>query len=150
LDITSTVTVLLADAAAVLCSINFEVKLGSNTVRGSFPFATPYSEVPGLTSVVEATVPMMLLLPSSIVALTLTVGEDCVTTGFVRAIVTVHDVPEVVPAPAAVSINSPFHRVHAPVVPSKFDVDVIDIVRLSGVCVPVRPVKVIVEPLAKL
>jgi len=60
----------------VLCWIAFRLKLGTTTVSGSAPLATPYSAVPGFAiaeyAVVEVPDAAMLI-----------VGDDCAVAGFV-------------------------------------------------------------------
>jgi len=84
------------------------------------------------------------------VADTLTAGDDCVVTGFLKLNVTTQAVSDVVPPFAAVSTSSPELCVHEPVVPRRLDVDVAAKLATSAVCELVSPVIVTVEPSARL
>jgi hypothetical protein len=75
-NITVTDKRLFAPAKEVLCWIDLTLKVGTATVNGSAPLATPYSAVPGFTIAADAIDPTLLLLPSSITATTLTDGDD--------------------------------------------------------------------------
>ena len=120
------------------------------TVSGSAPLATPYSAVPGFVIAADAIEPTLLLLPSSIAAITLTAGDACVAAGLYKTKVTTHTVPDAVPPDAAVNTSCPDACVHAPLVPNRFDVE--DTVTLpeSAVCDPVSPVIVTLDPVARL
>ena len=84
------------------------------------------------------------------VADTLTAGDDCAVTGFLKLNVTTQAVPDVVPPDAAVSTSCPELCVHAPVVPRRLDVDVTaKLAEFPAVCEPVSPVIVTVEPVAR-
>ncbi len=96
------------------------LNVGTSTKRGSAPFATPYSDVPGFVIAATAIEPTLL----ASVADTLTAGDDCAVAGFVKLNVTTQAVPDVVPPDAAVSTSCPELCVHAPVVPRRLDVDV--------------------------
>jgi hypothetical protein len=80
------------------------------------------------------------------VADTLTAGDDCAVAGFVNLNVTTQAVPDVVPPDAAVSTSCPELWFHTPVVPKRLDVDVTAKASESGVCEPVSPVIVTVDP----
>ena len=82
------------------------------------------------------------------VADTLTAGDDCVATGFLKLNVTTQAVPDVAPPDATVSTSCPELCVHAPVVSRRLDVDV-TANDTSSVCEPVSPVIVTVEPFAR-
>jgi hypothetical protein len=56
LAVSETVKVLVAPDIGVLCWIDFTLKLGTCTVNGSAPFATPYSAVPGFVIAADAIV----------------------------------------------------------------------------------------------
>ncbi len=84
------------------------------------------------------------------VADTLTAGDDCAVTGFLKLNVTTQAVSDVVPPFAAVSTSSPELCVQEPVVPRRLDVDVVAKLATSAVCELVSPVIVTVEPFARL
>jgi hypothetical protein len=84
------------------------------------------------------------------VADTLTAGDDCAVTGFLKLNVTTQAVSDVVPPFAAVSTSSPELCIHEPVVPRRLDVDVAAKLVTSAVCELVSPVIVTVEPSARL
>jgi hypothetical protein len=84
------------------------------------------------------------------VADTLTAGDDCAVAGFVKLNVTTQAVPDVVPPNAAVSTSPPVLWFHTPIVPRRLDVDVTAKLAESGVCEPVSPVIVTVDPSARL
>jgi len=88
--------------------------------------------------------------PFARVADTLTAGDDCAVAGFVKLNLTSQAAPDVVPPDAAVSTSSPVLRFHAPDVPKKLDVDVTARACESGVCEPVSPAIVTVDPSARL
>ena len=123
--------------------------VNTSTVSGSAPFATPYRAVPGFVIEVDAIEPTLLLLPSSILAITLTAGDVCAVAVFFRSNVTTHAVPDVVPPNAAVSTSCPEDCVHTPLVPSRPDVE--DTVKFAvfAVCDPVSPKIVTLDPVAK-
>ena len=140
-----TVSVLVAPDTGVLCPIDLTVNVGTTTKRGSVPFATPYSDVPGF--VIAATAIKPTLLAS--VADTLTAGDDCAVAGFVKLNVTTQAVPDVVPPDAAVSTSCPELCVQAPAAPRRLHVEVT--AKLPpAVCEPSSPVIVTVEPSARL
>jgi hypothetical protein len=122
------------------------LNVGTATKRGSAPFATPYSDVPGFVIAATAIEPTLL----ASVADTLTAGDDCAVAGFVKLNVTTQAVPDVVPPDAAVSTSCPELCVHAPVVPRRLDVDVTAKLAEVAVCEPVSPVIVTVESVARL
>ena len=64
LAVNETVNVLVPPDTGVLCWIDFRLKLGTTTVSGSAPLATPYSAVPGFAIAADAIEPTLLLLPS--------------------------------------------------------------------------------------
>ena len=70
------VIVFVTPDTGVLCRIDLTLKVGTATVNGSAPLATPYSAVPGFTIAADAIDPTLLLLPSSIAPTTLTDGDD--------------------------------------------------------------------------
>ena len=107
--------------------------------------ATPYSAVAGF--VIAVTAIELTLLAS--VADTLTAGDDCAPTGFVKSKVTVHTVPDVGPPNAAVSTSVPELCVQEPAVPRRLDVDVTGKDDEVAVCEPVSPEIVTVEPAAR-
>jgi hypothetical protein len=76
LAVSETVNVLVAPDRGVLCRIDFMVKLGTTTVSGSAPSATPNRAPPGFVISADAIEPTLLPLPSSISARTLTDGDD--------------------------------------------------------------------------
>ncbi len=121
------------------------LNVGTATKRGSAPFATPYSDVPGF--VIAATAIEPTPLPS--VADTLTAGDDCAVAGFVKLNVNTQAVPDVVPPDAAVSTSCPELGIHTPVDPRRLDVEVTAKSYDSAVCEPVSPVIVTVEPVAR-
>ena len=84
------------------------------------------------------------------VADTLTAGDDCAVTGFLKLNVTTQAVSDVVPPFAAVSTSSPELCIHEPLVPRRLDVDVAAKLVTSAVCELVSPVIVTVEPSARL
>jgi hypothetical protein len=130
LAVSETVNVLVAPDAGVLCPIDFRLKLGTSTVSGSAPLATPYRAFPGLSIATVAIEPTLLPLPSSISADTLTIGETCAESGFVKANVTSHaKTPD-----AAVNTSCPGVCVHAPLVPNRSDVEepVLDPISING------------------
>jgi hypothetical protein len=116
------------------------------TKSGSYPLATPANVVPGFVIAAPEIEPTLL----ASVADTLTAGDDWAVAGFVKVNVTTQAVPEVVPAPPAVSTSCPAVRVHAPVAPRRLDVDVTAKDPESAVCEPVSPVMVTVEEAARL
>jgi hypothetical protein len=87
--VSETVNVLVAPDAGVLCPIDFTVKLGTTTVSGSAPLATPYSAVPGLSIAAFAIKPTLTLW-FLISADTLTAGDDFAPALFVKAKVTTY------------------------------------------------------------
>ena len=121
------------------------LNVGTATKRGSAPFATPYSDVPGFVIAATAIEPTLL----ASVADTLTAGDDCAVAGFVKLNVTTQAVPDVVPPDAAVSTSCPELCVHTPVVPRRLDVDVTAKLAEVAVCEPVSPMIVTVEPVAR-
>jgi hypothetical protein len=121
------------------------LNVGTDTRRGSAPFTTPYSDVPGF--VIASTAIKTELL--AFVADTLTAGDDCAVAALVKLNVTTQAVPDVVPPDAAVSTSCPELCVHVPVVPRRLDVDVTVKLAESVVCEPVRPVIVTVEPVSR-
>jgi hypothetical protein len=134
----------------VFCWIDFRLNVGTSTVSGSAPFATPYSAVPGFVIAEDAIEPTLLLLPSSIAAITLTDGDVCAAAVFVSSNVTTHAVHFAVPPDAAVNTSCPEDCVHIPLVPNRSDVEDTDKLALSAVCDPVSPVIVTVDPVARL
>ena len=108
--------------------------------------ATPYSSAPGFVIASPAIVPTLF----ASVADTLTAGDDCAVAGFVKLNLTSQAVPDVVPPDAAVSTSCPELWFHTPVVPRRLDVDVTAKLAESGVCEPVSPVIVTVDPNARL
>ena len=108
--------------------------------------ATPYSSAPGFVIASPAIVPTLF----ASVADTLTAGDDCAVAGFVKLNLTSQAVPDVVPPDAAVSTSCPELWIHTPVVPRRLDVDVTAKLAESGVCEPVSPVIVTVDPNARL
>ena len=64
LAVNETVNVLVAPDTGVLCRIDFRLNVGTSTVIGSAPFATPYSAVPGFVIAADAIEPTLPLLPS--------------------------------------------------------------------------------------
>ena len=149
--VSETVNVLVAPDAGVLCPIDVTVKLGTTTVSGSAPLATPYSAFPCFCNAAFAIEPT-LTLPSLISADTLTAaGDDCASSGFFNSNVTSHsENASNVPPDAAVNTSSPVDCVHVPLVPNRSDVE--DTVKLAlfAVCDPVSPVMVTVDPAARL
>ena len=141
-----TVSVLVAPGTGVLCPIALVVKVGTATVSGSAPLATPYKAVPALAIATLAIEPTALL-PSVMVAATLTAGDACDEPPLVRLNDTTHGSPAASPAAAAVSTSVPSPCVHAPVVPSLPPHVVTLRAVLSGVCAPVSPEIVTVEPM---
>jgi hypothetical protein len=118
LTISETVNVFRTPASISLCLIDFRLKLGTFTVSGSAPLATPYSAVPGFAIAADAIEPTLLPLPSVIAADTLTAGDDCAVAVFVKVSVTTHAVPDALPPDAAVNTSCPVDCVHAPLVPN--------------------------------
>jgi hypothetical protein len=106
--------------------------------------AYPKRSVPGFVIPAAAIDPTLL----ASVADTLTSGDDCVVTGFLKLNVTTQSVPDVVPGDTAVSTSRPKLCVHSPVVPRRLDVDVTAKLP-SAVCEPVSPVIVTVESVAR-
>ena len=109
---------------------------GICTLKGSEPLGTPYRSVPGLVITVAAIKPTILpplLIPSSIVACTLTEGETCCVSEFRKSNVPVQAVPALVPGDDAVSTSCPKLCVHAPTLPSRPDDDAIGKVGESAV-----------------
>ena len=100
------VIVLAAPDTGVLCPMLLLSKVGTSTRSGSAPLLTPYRADPGLSIATWLIDPMLLLLPSSSPADTLTAGDDCPVLGFVRMKVTVQAVPDEVPPDAAVSTST--------------------------------------------
>ena len=149
LAVNETVNVLVPPDTGVLCWIDFRLKLGTTTVSGSAPLATPYSAVPGFAIAADAIDPMLLPLPSSIAADTLTAGDDCAVAVLFKVKVTTHAVPDAVPSDAAVNTSCPDDCVHAPLVPNRLDVEDTVKLALSAVCDPVSPVMVTVDPAAR-
>jgi hypothetical protein len=147
--VSETVIVLVAPDFGVLCWIDFRLKLGTTTVSGSAPLATPSRSHPGFVISADAIEPTLLPLPSWISADTLTAGDDCAESGFVNSNITTHSVPDTVPPDAAVNTSSPDDCVHAPLVPNRSSVDVTGKLALSAVCDPVSPVMVTVDPAAR-
>ena len=128
-----------------LCWIDFRLKLGTTTLSGSVPFATPYSAAPSFVIAADAIEPTLLPPPSLISADTLTAGATCAESGFVKANVTSHaENPD-----AAVNTSCPDACVHVPLVPSRPDVEDTLKLALSSVCDPVSPVMVTVDPAAR-
>jgi hypothetical protein len=150
LAVSETVNVLVAPDTGVLCRIDFRLKLGTTTVSGSAPLATPYSAVPGLAISADAIELTLLPLASLISADTFTAGDACAESGFVNTNVTSHAVPDTVPKPAAVNTSCPDDCVHAPLVPNRPDDEDTVKFALSAVCDPVSPVIVTVDPAARL
>ena len=144
LAVNETLNVFGTPAMILLCWIDFRLKLGTTTVSGSAPFATPYSAVPGFAIAADAIEPT--LPPPSIAADTLTAGDDCAVAVFVKVNVTTHAVPDAVPPDAAVNTSCPGDCVHAPLVPNLSDVEDTVKLALSAVCDPVSPVMVTVDP----
>jgi hypothetical protein len=108
--------------------------------------AYPKRSVLGFVIAAAAIEPMSL----ASVADTLTAGDGCALTGFLKPNVTTQAVPDVVPPDAAVSTSRPELCVHAPVVPRRLDVDVTaKLAEFPAVCEPVSPVIVTVEPSAR-
>ena len=70
---------LLAPDTGVLCWIDFRLKVGTSTVSGSAPFATPYSAVPGFVIAADA----MVAVPD---ASTFIVGDVVALAGFVKVL----------------------------------------------------------------
>ena len=62
--VSETVSVLVAPDPGVLCWIDFRLKLGTTTVSGSAPLATPCRAVPGFAIAADAIEPTLLPLPS--------------------------------------------------------------------------------------
>ena len=106
--------------------------------------ATPYSAVAGFVMDAWAIEPTLF----ASAAVTLTAGDACPTTVFVKLKVTIHSVPDTVPPDAAVSTSVP-KLSQAPAVPRRLDVDVTGKDGESAVCEPVSPVIVTVEPFAR-
>ena len=106
----------------------------------------PKSTVLGFLIAATAIEPTLL----ASVADTLTAGDDCAVAGFVKLNVTTQAAPDVVPPDAAVSTSCPELWIHTPVVPKRLDVDVTAKLAESGVCEPVSPVIVTVDPNARL
>ena len=132
------------------CWIDFRLNVGTSTVSGSAPFATPYSAVPGFVIAEDAIEPTLLLLPSSIAAITLTDGDVCAAAVFVSSNVTTHAVHFAVPPDAAVNTSCPEDCVHIPLVPNRSDVEDTAKLALSAVCDPVSPMIVTVDPVGRL
>jgi hypothetical protein len=143
--VSETVSVFSAPDPGVLCRIDFTVKLGTTTFSGSAPFGTPYRAAPGLTIAADAIEPTMSPLAALISADTLTTGESCAVALFVNSNVTSHAVPDTVPPDAAVNTSCPVVCVHAPLVPNRLSVET-TVKLLPGVCDPVSPVIVTVDP----
>jgi hypothetical protein len=142
--VSETVNVLVAPDAGVLCPIDFTAKLGTTTVSGSAPLATPYSAVPGFVIAADAIEPTLTLW-FLISADTLTAGDTCAVALFVKANVTTHGVSATVPPDAAVNTSVPVDWSHAPLVPNRPSVDV-TVKLLPVVCESVSPVMVTVDP----
>ena len=147
--VSATVNVLVAPDPGVLCRIDFRLKLGTTTLSGSVPLATPYSAAPSFVIAADAIEPTLLPLPSLISADTLTAGDACDEFLFVKLNVTSHAVPDTVTEPAAVNTSCPDACVHVPLVPSRPDVEDTVKLALSSVCDPVSPVMVTVDPAAR-
>jgi hypothetical protein len=142
--VSETVNVLVAPDAGVLCPIDFTAKLGTTTVSGSAPLATPYSAVPGFVIAADAIEPTLTLW-FLISADTLTAGDTCAVALFVKANVTTHGVPDTVPPDATVNTSCPGVCVHVPLVPNSSPVEV-TVTLLPDVCEPVSPVMVTLDP----
>ena len=110
--------------------------------RGSAPFFTPFSGVPGFVIAATAIEPTLFAR----VADTLTAGDDCAEAGFVKLNVTTQNVPDMISPDATVSNSLPELCFHAPVVPRKLDVDMTAKLAESAVCVLVSPVIITVDP----
>jgi len=76
LAVNETLNVFGTPAMILLCWIDFRLKLGTTTVSGSVPFATPYSAVPGFVIAADA----MVAVPD---AAMLIAGDNCAVAGFV-------------------------------------------------------------------
>jgi hypothetical protein len=102
-----TVIILLAVDTGVLCSIDLVLNVGTTTVSGSSPLATPYNVPPGLLIASCVTLPTVVP-PSVSVAATFTVGEVRVLLGFSSENVIVYACPLVSVFPSAtVSLSVP-------------------------------------------
>ena len=93
--------------------------------------------------------PTMWVLPSSILAATLTDGDCCAAAEFCKLNVTEQAVPANVPPDAAVSTSSPELLLHVPAVPRRSNVDKIGKLGESAVCESVSPDIVTVDPGAR-
>ena len=82
--VSETVNVLVAPDAGVLCRMYFRLKLGTTTFSGSAPVATEYSDVPGFVIAADTIEPTLLPIASLIAADTLTAGDSCAESGFVK------------------------------------------------------------------
>jgi hypothetical protein len=106
LAVTETVNVLVAPNTGVLCWIDFRLKLGTSTVSGSAPFATPRSAVPGFVMAADA----MAEVPDAAMFI---VGEVVALAGLVIWNLNVYVVDASKLAPLfTVSVKVPFS--HAP------------------------------------
>ena len=109
-----TVIVFVPPDTGVLCRIDLTLKVGTATVNGSAPLATPYSAVPGFTIAADA----MVADPEAAI---FTAGDVVAAEGFVIWNPNVYVVPVAsVPPLFTVSVNVP--ELHAPfpcVVPSE-------------------------------
>jgi hypothetical protein len=148
LAVSETVNVLVAPGTCVLCRIHFRLKLGTTTSSGSAPSVTPYRSVPSFVIGADTIEPTLLPLPSLISADTLTAGDDCAVSVFVKVNVTTHSVSDTVPQDTAVNTSVPVDWSHAPLVPNRPSVEV-TVKLLSAVCDPVSPVMVTVDPAAR-
>ena len=130
--VNETVIVLNAPDTGVLCWIDLRINVGNPIIA-------------------EAAIePTLLLLPSSISAITLTDGDICASAVFVSSNVTTHAVHFAVPPDAAVNTSCPEDCVHVPLVPNRSDVEDTDKFALSAVCDPVSPMIVTVDPVGRL
>ena len=139
-----TVIKLLASDAGVLCRMVFVLNVGTTTVSGSAPLATPETAVPGFAIAALAIDPM-LLLPSVSAACTLTAGDVRSDVGFVKVNVIAQGVfAGTVVATVRISVPVLFQL---PDVPSELLAQVVT-ARLDDVAVadPASPVIVTVAP----
>jgi hypothetical protein len=149
LDSSVIVIVFGKPAIGVLCSMDLTVNIGTATVSGSIPLATPYNEVPYMVIAASAIEPTTMPFPSWILADTLTDDNVWAVALFFKMNVTVQDVSDGTPPESAVNPRSPGVRVHTPAVPRPPDVDVTAKDPSSVVCDPVSPEINTVEYLAR-
>jgi hypothetical protein len=105
--VNETLNVFGRPAMILLCWIDFKLKLGTTTVSGSAPFATPYSSVPGFVIAADA----MVAVPDAAMFI---VGDAVALAGFVIWNLNVYGVDATTLSPlCTVSVKVP--ELHAPV-----------------------------------